>query len=236
LKTDTEPALSHLAAPTFRGKRCVVFDFDLTLADSTEGAVQTINAVLAVAGRPPATRDAIRRTIGRSLRETFATLTGAGEDELARLVALFRGESDKHMTPNTTLLKGAAECVHRMKHAGLRLGIVSTKYRFRIAEILTRDGLFEEFDGIVGGDDVHVPKPDPEGLIALLERFDVPLGATVCVGDSTVDAELAQRAGVDFVAVLTGATTRTDFGERPVCRFVTDLLELAALVPLSVRS
>jgi phosphoglycolate phosphatase len=73
-------------------------------------------------------------------------------------------------------------------------------------------------------------------LLALLERFDVPLGATVCVGDSTVDAELAQRAGVDFVAVLTGATTRTDFGERPVCRFVTDLLELAALVPLSVRS
>jgi phosphoglycolate phosphatase len=140
-------------------------------------------------------------------------------------------ESDKYMTPNTTLLRGARECVHRMKSTGLRVGVVSTKYRFRIEEILARDGLLEGFDGIVGGDDVHLPKPDPEGLRALVERLDVGLGATVWVGDSTVDAELAQRAGVDVIAVLTGTTAKADFGDRSVCQFVADLLELTALLP-----
>jgi phosphoglycolate phosphatase len=31
------------------------------------------------------------------------------------------------------------------------------------------------------------------------------------VGDSLADAEAAQRAAIDFVAVLTGTTTATDF-------------------------
>jgi phosphoglycolate phosphatase len=147
----------------FYGKSCVVFDFDLTLADSTEGAVQTINAVLTRSGRSMATRDAIRRTIGWSLRDTFAALANADESESVQLLAMFREESDRYMTANTTLLSGARECVCSLVDAGVLLGIVSTKYRFRIAEILGRDGLLSAFACIVGGDDVPVPKPDPGG-------------------------------------------------------------------------
>jgi phosphoglycolate phosphatase len=214
----------------FYGKSCVVFDFDLTLADSTEGAVQTINAVLTRSGRSMATRDAIRRTIGWSLRDTFAALANADESESVQLLAMFREESDRYMTANTTLLSGARECVCSLVDAGVLLGIVSTKYRFRIAEILGRDGLLSAFACIVGGDDVPVPKPDPGGLLALLARLGIQRDAALYVGDSPIDAELGRRAGVDFVAVLTGVSAREDFGELPVRRFVANLTELAAMV------
>ena len=33
----------------------------------------------------------------------------------------------------------------------------------------------------------------------------------VYIGDSIVDAEAAQRAGINFIAVLTGVTSRAEF-------------------------
>ena len=61
---------------------CVVFDFDYTLADSSDGIIESINYALSGLGLPVVDGDAIRRTIGLSLGETLVAL--AGEDERAR--------------------------------------------------------------------------------------------------------------------------------------------------------
>jgi len=52
----------------------VVFDFDYTLADSSQGAVECINFALAEMGLAQVSEEAACRTIGLSLHETFLTL------------------------------------------------------------------------------------------------------------------------------------------------------------------
>ncbi len=47
--------------------RAVLFDFDYTLGDSSEGIVLCVNRALESLGRPPAPPEAIRPTIGLSL-------------------------------------------------------------------------------------------------------------------------------------------------------------------------
>lgn len=66
-------------------------------------------------------------------------------------------------------------------------------------------------DVIIGGDDVKNEKPDPEGLLAAIQKLNVSKNQVLYVGDSIVDAKTAQSAGVDFVAVLTGTTKRGVF-------------------------
>ena len=64
--------------------RVVLFDFDLTLADSTLGAVECVNYALDAMALPRAAPEAIRATIGFSLADTLANLTGLTEPARAR--------------------------------------------------------------------------------------------------------------------------------------------------------
>jgi phosphoglycolate phosphatase-like HAD superfamily hydrolase len=54
-------------------------------------------------------------------------------------------------------------------------------------------------------DDVEHSKPHPEALLRALEELAVEPRDTVYVGDTTVDLEMARRAGAAFAAV--GTTT-----------------------------
>ena len=58
--------------------RAVLFDFDYTLGDSTKGIVLSANAALQRMGLEAQSEEAIRRTVGLSLRDTYRALTEIG--------------------------------------------------------------------------------------------------------------------------------------------------------------
>ena len=66
---------------------------------------------------------------------------------------------------------------------------------------------------IVGSEDVEAMKPDPSGLLHAVKTLETPKERCLYVGDSMTDAETARRAGVPFVAVLSGVTEREAFAE-----------------------
>lgn len=185
----------------------VVFDFDLTLADSTSAVVECSNHALAAMGFPPAGPETVRRTIGLTLPNAFREMTGAMDPALgADFARRFVERADEVMVTDTRIYPDVAETLAILRNSGARLGIVSTKYRYRIEAILARHGLARAVDTIIGGEDVSAHKPDPEGLVLLMRQLGTEPGKTVYIGDHVIDAELAQRAGSAFVAVRTGAT------------------------------
>ena len=119
------------------------------------------------------------------------------------------------MIEGTYLYPGAARVITRLDRLGYLVGIVSTKYRYRIESMMERDGLLGCVDVIIGGEDVERHKPDPEGLIKAAERLGVAIEDCVYVGDSHVDAGAARSAGMPFVGVLTGTTTADTFMSYP---------------------
>lgn len=54
-------------------------------------------------------------------------------------------------------------------------------------------------DVIITRDDVKEAKPNPEGLIKIMNHFNKSTEQTIFIGDSWLDAETAQEAGVDFI-------------------------------------
>ena len=89
-----------------------------------------------------------------------------------------------------------------MKDAGAYIGIISTKYRYRIKELLDQHLPSDYFNIIIGGEDVLEAKPSPEGLLLAIKQLDIPKEEVLYIGDSTIDAETAEAAGVDFAGVL----------------------------------
>ena len=204
--------------------KAYLFDFDYTLADSSRGIVMCFRNVLAMHGHDGISDESIKRTIGKTLEESFTILTGIDDKEtLAAYRKEYVAQADRLMTANTVLFPETLDVLSRLKERGARIGIISTKYRYRIMELLGKK-LPEGFlDIIVGGEDVKTPKPSPEGLTFAISHLGLEAAEVLYCGDSTVDAETARNAGVDFAGVLHGMTTREELEAYPHAGIVTSL-------------
>ncbi len=187
--------------------RAILFDFDYTLADSSEGIIHCVNSALRNLDLPEASADEIRATIGLSLKEIYTRLALPAHPELVpQFLRLFAECADEIMVDATRVYPGVPGMLQALKARQMRLGILSTKFRYRIEAVLEREGLRDAFELIVGGEDVTQLKPDPEGLLVALQRLGCDETELLYVGDSATDAEAAQRASTPFVAVLSGVT------------------------------
>lgn len=187
--------------------KAVAFDFDLTLADSTAAVVECTNRALVDLGFAAAEAEPVRRTIGLTLPHAFSALTGLSDpDRGVEFSRRFVERANEVMVDLTQVYPGVADTLGLLRRRGLKLAIVSTKYRHRIEAILEKSGLSNAVDVIVGAEDVREPKPHPEGLLFALSRLNVEAPETVFVGDHPFDAEVAARAGTAFVAVRTGTS------------------------------
>lgn len=192
--------------------KAIIFDFDYTLGDSAKGIALSINYALNKLGYPAPDIEAVKRTIGLSLTETYLALTS--DDDLYKaeqFAKFFKEEADKVMVANTNLYPGVKMVLQHMKAKGYKTAIVTTKYHYRIEQILSKFRANELIDIIVGAEDVKIEKPNPEGLLWAIEHLGVRKEEALYVGDSIVDAKTAENAKVKFAAVVTGTTTREDF-------------------------
>ena len=207
--------------------QAIICDFDFTLADSSVGVVACVNEALAGLGLPLASAERIHATIGLSLPHTLQALTGIADPALATdFTRRFVAHADQVMHGLTLLYPWVAETVRALRATGRRLGIVSSKYRYRIERLLAEGSLTSQFEIIIGGEDVAQHKPDPAGLLLALQRLNLPAPDVLYVGDHPVDAEAASRAGMPFMAVLTGTSDVPSFTPYPVHSFLADASHL----------
>jgi phosphoglycolate phosphatase len=211
--------------------RAVLFDFDLTLAESTQGVLECANYALMRIGLPSVPEEAVRRTIGLPLQDSFRLLSGRSDSQMETDFARwFVRRADQVMAALTIVFPETTVALERLRLDGVKAAVVSTKFRYRIESILARDGLSWAFDTIVGGEDVAHPKPDPEGIQRALRAMGVEPADALYVGDHPVDARAALAAGVRFVATLTGSSAKGDFTDVPVSGFMRTLAELGSLI------
>ena len=214
--------------------KAILFDFDYTLGNSEEGIILSSNYALVTMGHPEASREAICRTIGLTLPHTYTVLTGDDNPDRAQeFMRLFMQRADDVMTANSRLYDGVLDMLRAIKSRGIAIGIVTTKYAYRIDAIFEKYRARDLLDIVVGADSVKAKKPDPEGVLYAMSTLKVQKDEVLYVGDSIVDAKTAASAGIPFCAVLTGTTAALDFAPyASVCiadtavEGVTQLLDL----------
>ena len=201
-----------------------LFDFDYTLADSSKGIVTCFRIVLERHHYTDISDEAIKRTIGKTLEDSFSILTGVNDPEtLAAWRKEYSIESAKYMNKNTFFFPETITTLTELKKQGVRIGIISTKYRHMIVSYLKESQAEEWFDLIIGGEDVSRHKPHPEGLLLAIEQLQATPSKTLYIGDSTVDAETAAAANIDFVGVTNGMTTDKELKVYPHKKIVDNL-------------
>jgi phosphoglycolate phosphatase len=212
--------------------RAVLFDFDGTLADSYPAITASVNFVRAAHGLPPLAEAEVRPHVGRGpvhlLKQTVPG--GDVEADLAR----YRAHHPSVMIEGTHLFPGVAETLQALHRAGILLGVCSNK------PVAFTRGLFDHFElkplfsAILGPEDVALPKPAPDLLLAGLARLGVGAEEALYVGDMEVDVVTARGAGVRVWVVPTGSDNRaTLLAAKPdrLLEHFRDLLPLLNIRP-----
>ena len=211
----------------------ILFDFDFTLADSSKGVEECITYGFTMLDLPIPSKQEIFKTIGLSLKDTFLTLAGTqNKKKVEAFSQYFIQKADKVMADLTIIFENVHNVIHLLKNHGFTLGIVSTKFRYRIESILARDNLLHYFDIIIGGEDVNTHKPDPESLLLAINILKLSPSQVLYIGDSITDAETAKRAGISFLPVLSGMTLQETFKKYNTVGIIKTLSELPILLEI----
>lgn len=231
LATPLAPSAAESAAlEAYRVRpKAVLFDFDFTLADASVGIIECINYALETMDLGTASPEVILPTVGLSLRDTLIALRGPERaGRFAEFHDLFVQRADLVMTRSTRLYASTASTLRALGTQGLKVGICTNKYRYRILEVLEREDLLDAVHVVIGCEDVTELKPHPEGLWRAAEALGVAICDALYVGDSATDAEAAQRAGILFVAVRSTLTPSEALARFPL---LTMLEGVGALLP-----
>lgn len=198
----------------------VAFDLDGTLADTAADLADALNHALEQLGRPRLPLDQIRLMVGHGTRELLRkglTATGGADqalmDEgLPQLIGFYEANICRH----TASYPGATEMLDALRTSGVRTAICTNKPE-RLARLLVEElGWHDRFDTVIGGDTLHVGKPDAAPLHEAISRCGG--GHALYVGDSITDADTARAANVPFVAVSFG------FRDRPIEQLGADAI------------
>ena len=158
----------------------VFFDFDYTLGDSSVAILKGYQDGFRALGQPAPTLEQVRPTIGMTLMDGYALLTGDKDPEHGKefyhqfqmaVGELAGAEGTRVMEQDSKLLPGAVELLTALKLRGVDVAIVSTKLSVTIRQIFAYNHADHLLDVVIGGKDVKHHKPDPEGLCLAMDEL-----------------------------------------------------------------
>jgi HAD superfamily hydrolase (TIGR01549 family) len=151
-------------------------------------------------------------------------------DHIRAAESILYGELMSEVEP----LEGARELIEDLKESGHAVVLASSAKKHEVEHYLDLLDARELADDWTTSDDVEATKPEPDLVVAAVEKAGG--GEAVMVGDSTWDCEAAKRVGVDTIAVLTGGFSESelrDAGALVVYSSIKDLRESLDETPLA---
>lgn len=149
--------------------------------------------------------------IGNLLREGGIEPT---EDVHNKAWEWFRAELARTYKENPPApLPGVEDMLAALRGKGIKIGLTTGFAREIVDIILTAMGWDEGvIDTAVAGDEVEHGRPQPDQILAVMDKLGVAdKAAVISLGDTESDVRSAQNAGVTSVGVLTGHLSREDF-------------------------
>ncbi len=211
----TVDGLGTLLRETFpAGISGFIFDCDGVMVDSRDVNIGYYNLLLREVGKAPVSEEQASFVQMSTAMEALEYLFS--QDELKQLPAIAERYPYKEIAlPQLELEPGLAELLRWLKGQGVRLGIHTNRGR-GMWDLLERFGLRDVFDPVMTAEQVP-SKPDPAGVLRILEAWRVEPKTVGFVGDSSTDAAAALGGGVPLLAYgnprLPAAVHLNDFAQ-----------------------
>lgn len=184
----------------------VIFDLDGTLLDTLDDLWTAVNAALSAYGLPLRTREEVRAFVGNGIAKLIERAVGdKNHPNLSGVLQVFKEYYGAHCKDKTLPYDGIMPLLEGLKARGVKTAVVSNKADFAV-KVLAEEYFQGLLSAAVGEDEAAGirKKPAPDSLLAVMEQLGADKASTVYVGDSEVDIQTAQNAGVPCISVTWG--------------------------------
>lgn len=183
----------------------VIFDLDGTLLNSLGDLHACFNYAITQYGYPARTLDEIKSFVGNGIKKAIerALPYKVEDDELNKIVSLFKEYYQAHMNELTFPYEGIIPMLKELQSKGYKLAIVSNKFDDAVKGLCKK--YFGDYIKVAIGEGKGIEKkPNPMGIYKAIEELEADINNAIYIGDSDVDIETAKNAGLECISVLWG--------------------------------
>lgn len=203
----------------------IMFDFDGTLADTSEGIIRSMHYAFDRLQAEREKDETIRNMIGPPLEEMFEALLHTRDGAyIKKAVTYFRERYAKEGVRELSLYPGVIETLSALRAKECRLYIVSSKPQRFVQEICREHGIDVYFSGVTGVSTEEKSLSKAERMGILMRDHGITADNGIMVGDRPEDAKAAAKNGVSCVGAAYGFGRREDL-EQTGCAYVIDELQ-----------
>lgn len=182
--------------------RHLIFDLDGTLVDTQADLAAAANFMLEQLDLPPQSVEHVSSYIGHGAQVLVERVLGPEHaHQTAHGFALFMHYYAEHLVDQSVVYPGIDQVLFTAQSHRMLLSVLTNKPEAPSRGILSGLGLMPFFGRLVGGDTLPTKKPHPHGVVYLQRLTEVPLAETLLIGDSSIDMETGQRAGISTCGV-----------------------------------
>ena len=188
----------------------ILFDLDGTLTDPGLGITNSVMYALEKFGIRVDDRSTLYKYIGPPLMDSFQEFHGFSEADAKAAVSAYREYFSVTGLFENELIPGIPELLSRLKSAGKKLLVATSKPEVFSVRILEHFGMLQYFDFVAGAcmDETRTQKW--EVIRWALEHCDCPREQILMIGDRHHDVEGAKRCGLPCLGVLFGYGSREE--------------------------
>lgn len=178
----------------------VIFDFDGTLADTSQIVINSFRHIYSVFRNEDCDEDYVMTTFGEPLALTLKR--DFSEHDFEDVITCYRDYQIKTFNDEVKLFETVVEALDYLKSKSIKMGIATSRLRKSTLDAVEALNIKKYFDVIITAEDVEKHKPDKEPLIKTMELLNSKADSTLYVGDSKFDMECAINS--DVIPVLCG--------------------------------
>ncbi len=184
----------------------VLWDFDGTLVDTSEGIFESLGIAFARMGQPVPELPILRKFIGPPMLYSFQTFLDFSAEQAEEGVRRFREDYETRGIYNARVYDGLRELNSRLRSEGTKIGVATLKPERMAKLLLAHLGFDALIDVCVGTDGDESSDITKAGIILeAMHRLGCrDKSRAVLIGDTIYDAVGAKEAGIDFLAAAYG--------------------------------
>ncbi len=213
--------------------KLILFDLDGTLADTLQDLADSCNYALQHNGLPMHPVEDYRYLVGQGINRLLldaAPESARDAQKQAKLKQDFNQYYHQHFLDATRPYPGILSMLDTLRSAGYRMGLLSNKPDAFVSLIVDALALRPYLDTYAGQREGVPRKPDPTAVLQMMRQLGCTVADTCYVGDSNVDIQTAQNAGVRSIGVSWGFRGRAELEQSGADAIVDTPEQLANLL------
>lgn len=183
----------------------IIFDLDGTLVNTLPDLTESINYTFKRFNLPEKTPAEIRSALGFGYSGLLERTIPGGttHPHFNEIFYLFKTYYTAHCRLHTQLYPGILSLLDTLEEKGYKLAIVSNKNELAVQEI--KHFYFDRYNPVVVGERAQLKrKPAPDMVWQALHKLRSHRHESIYIGDSEVDKQTADNAGLDCILVTWG--------------------------------